>query len=61
MFKEWKEIDWNDCPECGGSIQVYTVADDNHCYDGDTCRCMDCGFRSGMSVDEEGNAWVQDA
>ena len=58
---EWKDINFDDCPECGGSIQVFTDAVDGYCYDGDPARCMDCGFKSGMSVDESGNAWVQDA
>ena len=58
---EWKDIDWDDCPRCGDSVQVLTTADEGYCYDGDHVRCMGCGFRSGMSVDVEGgSAWVQD-
>ncbi len=56
----WKDIDWEDCPNCGGSVQVLTTADAGYCHDGDNVRCTDCGFRGGMSVDEDGSAWVQD-
>lgn len=58
---DWTDIVWDDCPECGGSIQVFTNAEAGHCYDGDPARCMDCDFRSCMSVDEDGTTWLQDA
>lgn len=59
-MKEWKDCDMDDCPECGGSILVFTAAPDGKCFDGDAVKCMDCEFRSAMNVDEDGRVWVQD-
>ena len=59
--KEWEAWAGDSCPECGGSLEVLTSAGTGSCYDGDLVRCMDCPMQTGMSVDEDGNAWVEEA
>jgi hypothetical protein len=59
-MEKWQIIDFESCPECGSDIEVMTIADEGFCYDGDSCRCVECDFKSGMSVDEDGSAWIQD-
>lgn len=56
--KAWQHTDIDQYPECGDDLVIYTDAKIG-CYDGDPVRCVSCGFESGMSVDEDGNAWVQ--
>jgi hypothetical protein len=62
--KQWKFISWGaDCPWCGNSPEVYTDAEDDFAYDGDTVRCCECGMPGHVSVSidggsEEGDAWV---
>jgi len=58
-MKKWKPIYFEQCPQCGNDLEVFTDADTGECYDGDSVRCVECGFVSGMSV-EDGSAWVQD-
>jgi hypothetical protein len=57
---EWKFWEHDSCPECGGGMEVFTSAPEGSCYDGDTAKCMDCGLRTGISVDEDGTSWLQD-
>ena len=56
---EWKLIEWEECPECGCLVEVFTDADDDEIYDGDAVRCSSCDWNGTMSVDEHGVAWIQ--
>ena len=56
---EWKLLDFGECPECGSSLECCTEGTGSWVYDGDSIRCTECQFTSGISVDEEGVAWVQ--
>ena len=63
MKKEWKEIDFEDCPECGDSLECFThgeiVDGIQQYYDDDDVRCLgECGVSLQMSCDE-GRAWVR--
>ena len=59
MKKHWVNIEYNDCPECGGQLRAFTDCNEDNCvYDGDIVKCSNCNFESTMSVDEDGNAWV---
>lgn len=61
MIEEWRNLEWTDCPECGGDLSVFTSARDGYCFDGDKVRCSDCNLDSCMSVDsDDGTAWVQE-
>jgi hypothetical protein len=60
VMEKWQRIDFEFCPECSGNIEVFTMADDNQCYDSDSARCEDCPFQTVMSVDESGVAWLQE-
>jgi hypothetical protein len=54
-WKEWPE----DCPECGGSLEVFTRhTEDGWAGDGDTVRCVDpeCRTTGHISVDTEEGA-----
>ena len=59
-MKQWK--DWpDDCPECGDALEIETDAlEEGECYDGDAVKCIACGFKSGMSVYEDGTCAIQD-
>ena len=62
MSKEWKEIDWNDCPDCGASAEVLTetLNPPNTCNDSDHAKCSECGLIGSVSVDDDdGSAWIQ--
>lgn len=64
-MKEWKLFEGGGCPNCGNDIEVYSevpASEDTHgvkVYDTEEIRCVECKFRSCVSVDE-GRAWVQD-
>ena len=61
MRKAWHQIDWENCPECGAAIEVFTEVP-NSAVDGDCARCVDgCESLSmWMSVDDDnGEAWLQ--
>ena len=66
--KQWRYIDWDECPECGDAIEAYTSAtNEGFVFDGDDARCMGkCEATvSGklslwFSVDEDGSAWLSD-
>jgi hypothetical protein len=56
-WKDWPE----DCPECGGSLQVFT--DDPRegwATDGDSVRCVDpeCGATGHISADAEDDCYA---
>lgn len=56
-WKGWPE----DCPECGGPLEVFTRhAGDGWAGDGDTVRCVDpeCGIAGHISVDTEHGAYA---
>lgn len=62
MEKKWKLFEAQDCPICGGAIEVLSEipADVPEFYDGEDARCFDqCGFISCVSV-EYGDARIQD-
>ncbi len=52
-----EDLQIQDCPDCGGG--VYT-GDDGMVADGDELPCCDCGKLWPVSVDEDGNAWIQE-
>ena len=59
-MKEWKLINFDECRECGDSLEGFTDNDkEGWFYDGDDVRCVECDFKSCISVDEEGYAYVQ--
>lgn len=60
--KKWVEIDFNDCPKCGGQTEVCTSVDQDEYpgqfYDGDEIRC-ECGEKGWMTADENpGDCWT---
>ena len=60
-MKTWKDISFDECPECGSSLEGETDAkEEGWFFDGDPVRCTECKYTSSISVnDDEGNAWVQ--
>ena len=51
-WKDWPE----DCPECGGELQVFSDSpEDGWACDGDKVRCIDpeCGTTGQISADAE--------
>ena len=51
-WKDWPE----DCPECGGPLQVFSDdPEDGWAYDGDKVRCIDpeCGTTGQITADAE--------
>ena len=66
MKKEWKALQHEWCPNCGDSLEVlseYPESGDTETMqwlsDCDEVRCVSCGFKSAVSVDEE-DFFVQD-
>lgn len=57
--KEWKYFEYEQCPRCGDDLEVFNAEPEGIVYDGDEIRCVECDFRSGVSVDDE-EIWVQD-
>ena len=53
---KWHDTD-ESCPDCGDTVIVLSESKD--WFDGDTCKCCSCSFVSCMSVDEDGNSWIQ--
>lgn len=45
------------CPKCGDDM--YAKSSDGKFYDGDSCRCFSCENIETVSVDEDGNHWLQ--
>jgi DNA-directed RNA polymerase subunit RPC12/RpoP len=61
MKKQWKTLIVEDCPECGDELEVFTEAShDESLTDGDDVRCVVCGFRSYLFVDEHSIYVVDD-
>jgi C4-type Zn-finger protein len=61
MKNWWNPTDIETCPVCNGDLEIYTAAQfGDWCLDGDAVRCTECNFKSSVSVDEDGEAWVQD-
>lgn len=59
-MKAWRHTDIEQCPWCGNDLMICTDAPVDEAFDGDDVRCVECSFESGMTVDEDGSAWVQD-
>lgn len=53
-------IDWKieECPNCGGSVEVCTDAEQDNifpvAYDGDPAKCLECKWEGALIVDEDG-------
>lgn len=45
-----------DCPRCGAEMEA-----ELEFGDGDLATCAECGFKSGISVDEDGSYWLQES
>ncbi len=60
MKKEWKEIDFDCCPECGDVVEIETdCKQDGHFFDGDPVRCVNkCDISGQFSIDEETGGWI---
>ena len=63
VLMKWRELHIEDCPECGNpTLEIYTedvLPEKIVGLDGDHVRCPECGYKTGLTVDEEGKAWVQ--
>ena len=57
MSKEWRHIEWECCPECGGDVDVLTDADDGLVGDSEQVECNECGARGSTTVCDD-EAWV---
>ncbi len=58
IWKSWPD----DCPECGNDMEIETAAsEEGQCFDGDNVRCIDkeCGFKSILTVYEDGTCEIQ--
>ena len=63
--KEWREVEFESCPECGGTPEALVRKDcpKDWWEDGEDVRCTCCGFDLGsMSADEYcvGINWLDD-
>ena len=63
--QEWREVDFEDCPECGGGVQslVSKSCPKDWWEDGADVRCTDCGFNLGGMTADEGCVsvnWLED-
>jgi len=58
--EKWVVCEWDECPCCGSTIEVYTKSDDQMFYDGDPVRCTDneCEAISLQISCDEGDAWI---
>lgn len=60
----WKEITWEQCPECGNDVEVYSSSTEpNNVYDSEIARCVDieCYHHTvlgGVSINEMDNAYI---
>lgn len=52
MPKRWKEIQWDDCELCGGTIAVFSEAEKDLVYDGEAAKCLDCSATGWVCADE---------
>lgn len=68
MEKKWKIFAGEDCPNCGDNLEVLSESPEENdtdfeqwFTDGEDVRCCsECGFKSAVSVSDDGEAWVQD-
>ncbi len=63
MSKEWKELIFDECFECGNSLEVLTndgeiTPNGQLVTDGDEVRCCECGEKGHICVDEETPAYI---
>ncbi len=65
-MKEWKLFEGGACPNCGNDLEVLSAIpaskDDERgvlVYDSEAVRCVECQFKSAVSVDED-HAYVLD-
>jgi len=58
MSKEWKMWEADSCPECGCMPEVLTDAELGYAFDSDDVRCPECDTKGGMTVDEDGDAYI---
>lgn len=57
----WQSTDIECCPNCFGDLEICTSTGKTEVFnDGDLVRCIYCNFDSVISVDENGDAWVQE-
>ena len=58
MTKQWKPLEWDDCPTCGDGMEVLTDSvKDGSAYDGDEVRCTGCGWPGNVRVEED-DSWI---
>jgi len=59
MLKQWKYIEFEQCPKCGDDLEGFTTCEpEGMFYDGDQVRCLGkCGAALSISCDE-GEAWI---
>ena len=51
----------DECPACGGTLEILTNSKEpNMGYDGDLVQCLECPWQGYLSVDEDGNAELND-
>lgn len=55
-IREWIELSWADCAECGGSL-VGPGDDDEKVFDGEPLACPECGLQHTMFVDHDEDGW----
>lgn len=55
---KWQPYEHEDCPDCGGALEVFSEGDT--VSDGAPVRCMEtgCQFKSAISI-ENGESWIQ--
>lgn len=59
MGSEWRPFN-DECLHCGDAAEVLTdTGRDNFAYDGEKARCVGCGCRGSVSVDEDGTAIIR--
>jgi hypothetical protein len=68
MKKQWKIFASESCPNCGDNLKVLSSSLESKdtefeqwFSDEEEVECCGaCGFKSAISVSEEGDAWIQD-
>lgn len=54
----WKHTDIDQCHNCGDDAEVCTTAKDGCAHDGDSVRCVACGMKGTVTVDEDDSAYI---
>lgn len=57
MADKWRPYMSEDCPVCSWELEVYATYGDF--TDGDPVKCTECGYQTTLSVDEDGDMWLQ--